>query len=386
MVSPAATRGDEIAASSLVKPWWRQARLWVVLLAVVVAAGALVGTLSDEPGRPLDPTSAHKNGSKALARLLQHYGATVSATHSIDTALARADTAVLVSAPNDYSAAQLQRLAAGSARVVLVRPGTRAGNAIAPGLEPGAADGYDVAICGDRGAVAAGPVAFPGDTLGYTPGRSGATQCFGGAVLVAPRLAVLGSADMLRNDHLDDRGIAALDINVITDSRRLTSVVWLLPGADTAGPGPASIWDLFPSGAYRAFWWLVAVGALTALWRARRLGGVVPEPLPVVVRSAEVVEGHGRLYARAGARDRAAAALRNATVTRLGHRLGLPRGAPAEQVAVAAAPIVRRPPADVVGLLAGPPPADDLALLRLAADLDQLESAVGGGPSEGTTS
>ncbi|MFN2560972.1 MAG: DUF4350 domain-containing protein [Jatrophihabitans sp.] len=377
---------DEVRSAPLVRPWWRGARLWVLLVAVLIAGGAAAATLADEPGRPLDPASAHKNGGKALARLLEHYGAGVTATRSVDSALGHPGAAVLVTAPNDYSTAQLRRLAAASTRLVLVRPGTRAGNAVAAGLEPGVVDGSDIAQCSDRGAAAAGSVDFPGDTLGYTPGSSGAVACFGGGVLLAARLAVLGSSDMLRNDHLDDDGIAALDINVITDSRRLTQVTWLLPGADTAGPGPASVWDLFPSGAYRAFWWLAAVAALTALWRARRLGGVVPEPLPVVVRSAEVVEGHGRLYARAGARDRAAAALRSATTTRLAVRLGLPRGAPAEQVAVAAAAVVHGSPAQLAGLLAGAAPVDDAALVRLATELDHLESAVGGGLSEGTTS
>jgi hypothetical protein len=357
----------------------------LLLLALVIAGAAAVGTLADEPGRPLDPSSAHKNGSKALARLLEHYGTTFTATRSVETALRSTGVAVVVTAPNDYSAAQLQRLAAHSARLVLVRPGRRAGNAVAPGLEPSDSPGLGVANCGYQGAAAAGEVEFPDDAVAYRPGSSGATVCFAGGVLLTTRLAVLGSADLLNNDHLADAGVAALDINVITDSRRVTSVTWLLPGADTQGPGPASIWDLFPSGAYRAFWWLVAVGALIALWRARRLGGVVPEPLPVVVRSAEVVEGHGRLYARAGARDRAGAALRAATTTRLTTRLGLPRGAPADQVAVAAAAVVGRSPAEVAAVLAGPGPADDTALLRLAADLDHLESAVGGGPNEGTT-
>jgi hypothetical protein len=378
--------GEEVSSAPLVRPWWQRARLWAVLLAIVVAGGAAIATLSDEPGRPLDPASAHKNGGKALARLLQHYGADVTPVRSVDAALARPDAAVLVVAPNDYSTAQLQRLATASTRLVLVRPGTRAGNAVASGHEPGVVDGSDIAQCSDRGAAAAGAVDFPGDTLGYTPGRSGAVACFGGGVLLAARLAVLGSSDMLRNDHLDDDGIAALDINVITDSRRLTAVTWLLPGADATGPGPASVWDLFPSGTYRAFWWLVAVGGLTALWRARRLGGVVPEPLPVVVRSAEVVEGHGRLYARAGARDRAAAALRSAATVRLGVRLGLSRGAPAEQVAVAAAAVLHCSPARLAELLAGPAPIDDAALVRLASELDHLESAVGGGLAEGTAS
>ena len=67
---------------------------------------------------------------------------------------------------------------------------------------------------------------------------------------------------------------------------------------DTGGGSP-SIWSLFPPWTQRAFWWLLVVGVLVALWRGRRFGPVVTEPLPVVVRSAEVVEGHGRLYRRA---------------------------------------------------------------------------------------
>ena len=67
-----------------------------------------------------------------------------------------------------------------------------------------------------------------------------------------------------------------------------------------------------------------------ALWRARRLGRVVEEPLPVVVRAAETVEGRGRLYRAAGARDRAAEALRRGARDRLVPRLGLPAGADRE--------------------------------------------------------
>ena len=182
----------------------------------------------------------------------------------------------------------------------------------------------------------------------------------------------------MRNDNLDDDGVAALDVNAITDSRRVTSVVWLLPGADAGGPGKPSMWDLFPDGTLRVIWWAVAVGLLLMLWRARRLGGVVTEPLPVVVRAAELVEGHGRLYARAGARDRAAGALRHATTARIARRLGLPRGAGAVEVAAAIAPLVGRPPGDVAALLTGPPPADDAGLVQLAEELDRLEAAVSG--------
>lgn len=365
----------------LAPAWWRRIRLWLALAAVVAIGAVLVGALAAEPGRPLDIGSAHKNGSKALAQLLEQYGVTVAQTSSLHTALqAAGHSSVVVSAPDEYSAGQLAVLADAAARMVLAQPGTRAAAAGARGIQPaGVAGGTLHPRCADRGAVAAGPASWPDDTLRYLAGRSGARSCYDGALLTARRLAVVGSAEVFRNDHLAARGVAALDVNAITDSRRLTSVVWLLPGADVAGPGPASIWDLFPPGAGRVVWWAVVVGVLVILWRGRRLGGVVTEPLPVVVHAAELVEGHGRLYARAGARDRAARALRAAAADRFEHRLGLPRGTAVESVAAAVAPIAGRSVGDVTAVLAGPAPVDDGALIHLAQELDELEAVLGGG-------
>lgn len=370
-----------VVAAPLARPLWRAGRVWVALAAVVAIGAVLVGTLADQPGRPLDIGSAHKNGSQALGRLLEQYGSTVVQTSSVDTALrAAGHSAVVVTAPDEYSAGQLGQLAHAAARLVLARPGIRAAGAVASGLTlAGTGAGIRHPFCADPGAVAAGPAIWPADTVRYLPGRSGAAPCYDGALVTSARLAVLGSADVLRNDQLATQGVAALAVNAITDSRRLSSVVWLLPGPDTAGPGPASVWDLFPSGAVRAFWWMVAVAALVVLWRARRLGAVISEPLPVVVHAAELVEGHGRLYARAGARDRAANALRAAAVHRLGQRLGLPHGIDAEAVAAAAARSAGRPVASVHALLTGPAPLDDGDLVRLANALDELEAAVGGG-------
>jgi hypothetical protein len=353
----------------------RRALVWLLLAAVLLGGGLLIAAVSSRPGTPLDPTSADDGGSRALVHVLARFGVSVSATTSLDTALAGGGRrAVVVTDPDAYSDAQLRRLTSVD-RLVLIRPGTRAA-AAADGLQPDPTrEPADVPGCHDAGALAAGRVDLPGDALPYLAGKAGATSCYGGVLLTGPRRAVLGSADVLRNDTLTADGVAALDVNAITDSRRVRAVVWLRPGADAAGSGPASVWDLFPGGAYRAFWWLAAVLVLLAVWRARRLGGVVSEPLPVVVRAAELVEGHGRLYARAGARDRAAATLRTATVRRLGIRLGLPRTASADEVGAAVAPLVGRSPREVSQVLAGPVPSDDQELMRLARHLDELEEA-----------
>jgi hypothetical protein len=116
---------------------------------------------------------------------------------------------------------------------------------------------------------------------------------------------------------------------------------------------------------------------LTVWWRGRRLGRVVLEPLPVVVRATETVEGRARLYRRSNARGRAADALRAATAGRLRSRLSLPRGAPLETIVAAVAQRTGRPATEVASLLTpGNEPTDDASLTRLAHALDNLENEV----------
>jgi hypothetical protein len=110
-----------------------------------------------------------------------------------------------------------------------------------------------------------------------------------------------------------------------------------------------------------------------AVWRARRLGPVVGEPLPVVVRAAEATEGLARLYRRAGARQRAATALRDAAVRSIAPRFGLPPvGADPRAVTEAVARHTGRAPLDIGELLYGASPDDDDALVALADSLDTL--------------
>jgi hypothetical protein len=122
---------------------------------------------------------------------------------------------------------------------------------------------------------------------------------------------------------------------------------------------------------------LVAL-VLLALWRARRLGRVVPEPLPVIVRAAEAIEGRGRMYRAARARDTAAAELRGGARRRLGPRVGAGRNPTPDALVAGVAGHTGRSADEVSALLYGPEPADDTALVRLADDLDALTKEVTG--------
>ncbi|WFE24896.1 DUF4350 domain-containing protein [Solwaraspora sp. WMMD791] len=151
-----------------------------------------------------------------------------------------------------------------------------------------------------------------------------------------------------------------------------------LPAPNATAPSDNPLWDAFPPW----FWALLAQLALAALvlvlWRARRFGPVVAEPLPVTVPAAETLLGRGQLYRRS--RDRAATAgiLRTAMLDRVVALLDLPdRPRPAEIVAAVAAR-TGASAAQVDALLYGPPPTTDSDLLELTRRLAALPDDLAG--------
>ncbi len=116
--------------------------------------------------------------------------------------------------------------------------------------------------------------------------------------------------------------------------------------------------------------------ALVALWKGRRLGPLVAERIPVVVRASETVEGRGRLYRSRRARDRAADALRTATLQRILPRLGLANNAEPPAIVSALAQRCGQYPQTLAHNLFGPPPQSDDDLVNLARELDNIERQV----------
>ncbi len=151
------------------------------------------------------------------------------------------------------------------------------------------------------------------------------TRCYEGAVVrysdAGRTVTVVGTADFMTNAGLLKQGNAALAMNLAGTKPR---VVWYAPQrTEGESSGAASISDLIPDQVRWIVWQLCLAVLLFALWKGRRVGPLVAEELPVVVRASETVEGRGRLYRSRRARDRAADALRTATLQRFGPRLGL---------------------------------------------------------------
>jgi hypothetical protein len=358
---------------------WRAARLPLAVGALVVLTGVLVAAVSDRGQRGyLDPAAIDDLGSRAVVEVLRDRGVTVTPTG--DTALVRSAgpaTTVVVPFPSSLPDAELAALRATAADVVLVQPGYEVGR-IAPGLEVTALSASGELRdpgCGLRAAVAAGPLAPDGSLYR----ADGATACYPeelGAALVEVgdgdrTVTALGDAAPLLNGTITDEGHAALALGLLG---RHAELLWFDPDpADLATGEERSFDELVPDGVRWAALQLGVAAVLLVLWRARRLGPVVREPLPVVVRASEAVEGRARLYRRAGARAHAAETLREATRARLRPLVGLPAdAAPAELVDAVGARTGR----GAGTLLYGPPPGDDAALVALARALDECEGEV----------
>jgi hypothetical protein len=179
----------------------------------------------------------------------------------------------------------------------------------------------------------------------------------------------------MTNERFGALGNAALTIGALGRSGRL---VWWSPDPLDGAPQATAttIGDLLPDAVRYGALQLLVVLAVVVVWRARRFGRLVPEPLPVVVRAIETTRGRAQLYRKARARGRVAQVLRVAAVRRLATRTGLSRTSDPAAVASAVATATGRPANQVDGLLVGPDPTDDATLVRLARDLDALEKEV----------
>ncbi|MFJ6216354.1 DUF4350 domain-containing protein [Streptomyces sp. NPDC092296] len=398
-MTPTATSPTATSLAPTAARLWQRSRGLLAAALVLLIGGLLYAALSGSTRYPaLDPRSTAPDGSRALARLLEQQGVTVDTAAPGQALDDGHPVTVLLPGPDvltpDQSQALDRAVHAHGGRVVLIAPGRDELDALAPGVRPVTSGGRTLTVpsasaapgCSLPEAARAGSAELGGALYQVSGPAQGCYLRYGRPTLVDSRrpssgdTVVLGSGRFLTNDRLDDDGNAALALGLLGAHQRL---VWYLPDYDhsaATGEGDRTLVDLLPAG-WR--WGLLQAGVaalLAAAWRARRLGPVVPENLPVVVRAAETTEGRARLYRRARARDRAADALRRAARARLAATLGLPARPEADPAALTAAVAARLPgdrtPAEPQALLYGAAPADDAALLRLADDLDTLERQV----------
>lgn len=332
----------------------------------------------------LDPADTTLQGAAAVANVLADRGVEVVVVRNAEAMAGTpldADSAVVVTSADTLGESSAQALAAqvdaadGSLLVVVNPPpyaaeplGFSAVGSGGPGQRSGncAQDDYDTLRLN-----APGGADFDGEVVCF-PGERG-----GWLAWPTPERAVLGAGSVLTNGEILNGDNAAVALRLLGSRERL---VWYVADpSDQFSDDPVALDQLLPRWLYPA---LVLVGLAVLLlmaWRGRRLGPVLREPLPVVVKAIETTLGRGRSYRRVGDRAHAAARLRAATTERLIRALRLPPQAGVTEVATVLAPRVASTADDIQRLLDphAPPPSTDRELVALAQALAALEE----GPS-----
>ncbi|HEX6335912.1 MAG TPA: DUF4350 domain-containing protein [Jiangellaceae bacterium] len=368
----------EASPTGSVADHWHRWR-WPVWVIVALLATALVlGIISSQNRRGyLDPQGVDHTGAGAVVALLGELGVEVIEARRTEEVVRAAgpESTVLVTVPDLLQPDQVDELLGTGADLVLVAPAVSLIE-FAPDLTLSGGDlpGSREPDCELPEAVRAGSARLGGEYAGGTP----TSTCYDGALVVTTlddgqRLVVLGISDPLTNRYLDDDGNAALALGLLGHHADL---IWYRPVPETDAAEATPLSELLPDWVVPVAWQLFIAAVLAAWWRGRRLGPVVTEPLPVIVRAAETTEGRARLYRRGRARGHAAATLREAAAVRLRQRLGLPVDAGVTALSEAVAARTGRPTNDVATLLGGPEPPDDAGLVRLADELDALEMEV----------
>lgn len=395
--------GDATMISQGVRTRAKSIGFWLAVFAIVVALLSLT-LVPQGSGRPMDPENPRPKGTKALAQVLGQQGIEVSRI-STQPELAKQKlkgdtTLVVTSSETWFSDGLLKAVAAhasGYKRIVVFGAPAYALRSLDVSLNSASPLGTTV-----HEPECSTPVIGKAERLevegtyqpGYLTQTSGQVGCFPmGAtsatsgqtpwlVVVSPatptRPEVVAVADngMFTNEHILAADNAALGLTLLGAHPHL---VWLNASADfTTSPQPKerSGWDLMPPWAQTLQLMLTWVVIAALLWRVRRFGRLVTEPLPVIIKSVETTISRGRLYERARGRSHALAALQEASRRRLSARLALPLEVDPQVLAEAVAQASGRNPQEVAWLLNDTSVGTDEDLVGRSRALAQLEEEI----------
>jgi hypothetical protein len=377
-------------------PRYRRWLLWAALVLALALLSAVLGGLAARNGEALDPENPDANGAQALARVLSERGVEVEVVRGLDALLdTDLDGVTLVAARTELLSADagqvLRDHASGAGSIVLLDPGPGVGELLdapvearafalgtpmdagcqgAPWREGDRVDGGSTLVeVTDRSAEAR--VCLPPSAGFGAGGRQAGHWVELPATQERPRTLLLGIGEALTNGRITEDANAAVGLRALGGESRL---VWYVAQPLDAGEAPArTLTDVLPEAFVPAVGVLLLAAVAWSLVRGRRLGRVVPEPLPVVIRSVETTQSRARLYQDAADRRRALASLQLAARRRWAERLGLPATTAVPDLldAVAAATGVDR--RELTRVLADADADDDETLVRTARAARSLE-------------
>lgn len=382
----------------------RKLALWALLVLLIAIGAAALNGMRTANQLPFDPDNPEDNGMQALARVLEQEGVDVTVARGLP-ALLRApvstDTTVLVAGTALVGAdagQQIMTYAEGAGLLVVLTPESNTQEALGLPVEgdtraqTGAAapaceatllhwrEGDEISagnrlveVTGDAGSA---QPCFP-PTPGYNAGGAQAGYLIelpATATVAGPDTIVAGIASSLTNQHITADANAAAGLRLLGAHERL---VWYVPSiADAGETPPQSLIDVLPDAFLPSVVVLVLALGATMIWRGRRLGPVVTEPLPAVIRSVETTQSRSRMYHRAADRERALAALQLAARRRLAARVGLSQHAPPEHVVRSLSEATGRHTEELHRLLVDATAPNDETLVRIAREVRSLEEGM----------
>jgi hypothetical protein len=369
-----------------------------VIVALLVVASALTVTVltgdSQHNTGDLDPANPGFTGAQGLAHVLSDHGIMVIVVRSqrelLDQSVDSATT-VAITGTSKLSGRTAQVAlahAAPAASLVLLDPDNEVTTGMRLPVSSHRTDLTDV-TAGCQGTAVGADFRLAQADLAYVPAADGsaATTCFtdkvdgGGAMLTLPAtggrppVTLLGDESLITNGAILESDNAGIALRLLGGTDRL---IWYVPSMDDITATDSSSRSITPAWFQSGLVLGTSAVVLLCLWRGRRLGRLVSEPLPVIVRAVETTESRGRMYRRSRDRTRALAVLQQATLKRLASSLGLSATSPVSSVAAASAAVSRREYLDVLRLLESPAAHDDSSLLQLANTLLTLEKEVRG--------
>jgi len=371
--------------------WFTPSIVVGLLLAATLAVTLLTPGGKGNPD-DLDPANPGYSGAQALAHVLRNHGVSVTVVRSqralLDQTIDGATTVVVTNTIrlSGRTARTALSHAASAASLVLLDPDPEVTKGMGLPVESHLTDLTDVnAGCQGTDLGSDFRLAEAGRAYATAASAGAALTCFpdtidgGGAMVSLPRtpgrppVTVLGNDSLITNGAILDSDNAAIALRLLGHSDRL---IWYVPSLADISAVDGNSRSIAPS------WFQpgLALGSsaviLLCLWRGRRLGRLVTEPLPVIVRAVETTESRGRMYRKARDRTRALAVLQLAARRRLAAYLGLPVSSNISGVAAAAAAVSGRRYEDVLRLLSSPAAHDDSSLLERANALTALEKEV----------
>jgi len=344
---------------------------------LALAVTIVLGLADDERAAPYDPDNPGPDGAQAMARVLDDEGVDVSVVRSadeLDDTDVDQQSVVVVTSTDQLGENTLDRLTehARGSRLVLVDPPADVVDAVGAGASTPRfmPDGIK-AECDD-------PM-FDGLTLEVDSAVffRGGIGCFeeegGSVVLEQGDVTLFGGGEAMTNDQALRGDNAAIGLRLLGQGDRL---VWYVPTYEDVGADDELGLDaLLPRWIEPGLWVLAVAAVFLIVWRARRLGPLSTEPLPVVVKAIETTRSRGRLYRKAQDRAHAANALRAAARADAAVRLGLGAGHDEAALIRDLARHVDRPEAEIADLIGADAstPASDRDLIALARNLTELD-------------